>query len=37
MAGALGLLDNIGLKGLGVSGNSCESMGVNAADGVGSP
>lgn len=36
MAGALGLADNIGLKGLGVSGNSCETMGLSA-DKVASP
>ena len=36
MAGALGLADNIGLKGLGVSGNSCETMGLSA-DRVPSP
>jgi uncharacterized ferredoxin-like protein len=30
MAGALGLADNIGLKGSGVSGNSCETMGLSA-------
>ena len=36
MADALGLPDNIGLKGSGVSGNSCECKGV-AADRVASP
>lgn len=37
MACALGLPDNIGLKGLGVSGNSCETVGVAAADMLISP